>query len=184
MGYSRQSFSNQSNLAKQLQPPSDPQPKRRFVRFPRASFGTILYRLLATVLSIVAALFALAGYFIFQSQYSPGHEMTNNGRLALPYEYWIALGISGGIALIVFVPVLIINFVPLRKRQRQREAIRRPSVEAAQWEYEQQMRRWQRARMRWSELLYCSRDGSVFLPGASSYAPVSSMYSYLYDDNL
>lgn len=201
MGYSNRKISVQSDLAKQLRPPSYPDPKppaRPYVALPSSSRGTWLWRLAASLLSLPSLYMALIGIAIFTAQflydrreYTPleAYGLTNMiSRTNSTSQYLLAAGFVV-VALLLLLPMIAIMRRPLRSRKRHRYAMHRNLVDAANREYGPQvaeyqsfMSRRERAIAMWRDLYVCTRDGIVFLPGIGQPAySIKDMGAYLWE---
>lgn len=147
-GYSNRKIFVQSDLAKRLQPPSYPKPKppaRPYVALPSSSRGIWLWRLAALVLLLPSLYVALIGIAIFMAQFLydrreytllKDYGLTNAANRANPAsQYLLAVGFIV-VAMLLLLPMIAIMRWPLRSRKRERYALWRNLVDAANREYE------------------------------------------------
>jgi predicted RNA-binding Zn-ribbon protein involved in translation (DUF1610 family) len=89
-----------------------------------------------------------------------------------------------GVITILPIAASILLFVLALPRENKKNIEKRAVAEEKRRELQaragEQVQHWKLAMDRWNRLYYCGRDDCVFLPGMTTYAPVTEMTKYLY----
>jgi len=166
-----------SELAKRLTPPEKPKPlpKPRLIPYPNKKSNTLL--IIGIILLVISAFFfvitLLAGFMEF-------FEDTGMFLICLIPSF---LAVAAGVVLTILG--IISNAKHKMNYQKARfEVTRRNRNVTKQWQEasEKRMSKWQKAMDRWDALYYCHRDDCVFIPEEGTYAPLTKMKDYLFED--
>ncbi len=166
-----------SELAKKLSPPEKPKPlpKPRLKPYPNKKSNAFL--IIGIILLVVSALIftgtLLAGFMEF-------FEDTGMFLICLIPSF---LAIVIGIVLTILG---IVNHSRVKNKYQQAwsAVARRNRNVTQQWQEanDKHMANWQKAMDRWEALYYCHRDDCVFIPEEGTYAALSKMKDYLFED--
>jgi len=170
-----------SELAKKLSPPEKPKPlpKPRLKPYPsRKSNVALTVGIILLVLSFISFVsLMVSGIFI------PDLELLEN-----PITIFFCI-IPSFITLVgsVILTILgIINSARLKDKHQKAwsAAAYRNRKATQQWQEanDKVMSRWQNAMERWNALYYCHRDDCVFIPEEGTYAALSKMKDYLFQE--
>ena len=166
-----------SELAKKLTPPEKPNPlpKPRLLPYPnKKSNALLLIGIILLVLSVILfAVILLAGMMEF-------FEDTGMFLICL------APSLLSTLAGIILTILGIVNHSRLKSNYQKSWSLvaRRNRNTTSQWQEasEQQISKWQKAMDRWDALYYCHRDDCVFIPEEGTYAQLTKMKEYLFED--
>ena len=166
-----------SDLAKRLTPPEKPKeiPKPRLIPYPNKNSNALLTIgiILLVVSAVIFAGILLAGIMgLFD----------DTGMFLIcmiPSFLTVAVGI-------VLTVLGIVNHSRLKNNYQQAwSAVARRNRDMTQkWQEANQKRmsKWQKAMDRWDALYYCHRDDCVFIPEEGTYASLTKLKDYLFED--
>lgn len=94
---------------------------------------------------------------------------------------WLVTSLTLGLPIVCFGIVVLALFLWLGSKVRNRFGKDLKLYREKKLVFDQdELPRWQRAKGRWEQLLYCLRDENLFIPGENKIIPIDEMEAYLY----
>ncbi len=166
-----------SELAKKLSPPEKPEPipRPRLRRTPPKKANSLLtFGIILTAISLISSVILVLTILI---------GLFEDPTLVICLMVPLLIALLGGIGLIIFG---IVNGARLKDKNRKAWSAvtqhNRRMMQDWQQANDKLMSDFQRAMERWNDLYYCHRDDCVFIPEEGSYASLSKMKDYVFQE--